>query len=175
MRLPVIRSPTDPDRPLLGLRRRPGRLALLVFRLPLYAYRHDAGWMFGRTFLQFTHTGRNSGNRYDAVAMVLCYEEATREAIICAAWGPRTDWYRNLKQRPAVTVRLGRESFIPQHRFVTDDEAFEVARLFRRHHPHRLRLISAVLGWGDLRDDTAVREFVHGHPLVAFRPSNPSA
>jgi hypothetical protein len=32
-----------PRKPLLGLRRKPGRLALAVFRMPLRAYPHDAG------------------------------------------------------------------------------------------------------------------------------------
>jgi deazaflavin-dependent oxidoreductase (nitroreductase family) len=147
----------------------------LAFRLPLYAYRHDAGWIFGRTFLQFTHTGRKSGKQYEAVAMVLWYDTATHEAVICAAWGPATDWYRNLKARPAVKVRLGRESFTPEHRFLTDDEAFNVATHFRRRHPNRLHLISTILGWGDLRDDTVVATFVHAHPLVAFRAAHPAA
>ena len=34
-----------------------------------------------------------------------------------------------------------------------------------------LRLLSAILGWGDLRDDDALRTFVREHPLVAFRPA----
>ena len=114
----IFTRSTTGKRPLLGLRRKPGRLALMAFRLPLSAYRHDAGWMFGRAFLEFTHTGRKSGKRYDALAMVLRYDEATREAVLCAAWGPETDWYRNLKAGPAVNVRLGKESFTPQHRFV---------------------------------------------------------
>lgn len=75
------RGPADRRRPLFGLRRKPGRLALTAFRLPLTAYRHDVGWLFGRMFLQFTHIGRSSGKRYDAVAMVLRYDEATREAV----------------------------------------------------------------------------------------------
>jgi Ca2+-transporting ATPase len=44
----------------------------------------------------------------------------------------------------------------PQHRFVSDDEAFDVAVQFRREHPRRLRLLSTILGWGDLRGDAAV-------------------
>jgi hypothetical protein len=68
-------------------------------------------------------------------------------------------------------VRLGRESFIPQHRFLSDDEAFDVAARFRREHPRRLRLISMILGWGDLSDDAAVRCFIRTHPLIAFRPA----
>ncbi len=38
------------DRPLLGLRRRPGRLALALFRMPLNAYRHGAGALLGPPF-----------------------------------------------------------------------------------------------------------------------------
>ena len=74
------------DRPLLGLRREPGRLALAVFRLPLKAYQHNAGPAVGRTFLAFTHLGRRTGQPHQTVAMVLHYDGATGEAVICAAW-----------------------------------------------------------------------------------------
>ena len=40
--------------------------------------------------------------------------------------------------------------------------------------PGRLRLISTILGWGDLRDDAAVRGFIRTHPFVAFRPATTS-
>jgi deazaflavin-dependent oxidoreductase (nitroreductase family) len=156
-----------------GLRRQPGRLALALFRLPVNAYRHNAGWMLGHTFIQFTHTGRNTGRPHDAVAMVLHHDHATREAVICAAWGPQTDWYLNLRARPAVLVRIGREKYVPQHRFLSEHEAFDVAATFRHDHRHRLRLISRVLGWGDLRDDRTLRAFVRNHPFVAFRPAAP--
>jgi deazaflavin-dependent oxidoreductase (nitroreductase family) len=53
-----------------------------------------------RTFLQLTHVGRKTGQPHDAVAMVL-HDEARREAVICAAWGPNTDWVRNLRTGPA--------------------------------------------------------------------------
>jgi hypothetical protein len=48
-----------------------------------------------------------------------------------------------------------RNRFVPQHRFLTDDEAFEVGVVFRRAHAWRLRLISTILSWGDLRRDDA--------------------
>ena len=157
-------------RRLLGLRRKPGRLALALFRMPLRAYRHDAGWLLGHTFLEFTHLGRITGQPHETVAMVLHYDEGTREAVICAAWGPETDWFRNLSASPATEVRLGRDLYEPQHRFLTVEEAFDVAVVFRRDHPHRLRLVQSVLGLGDLGDDTALGEFVMAHPMVAFRP-----
>ena len=86
-----------PRKPLLGLRRKPGRLALAIFRMPLHAYRHDAGWLLGHTFLEFVHTGRKTGQRYETVAMVLRHHAHTREAVICVGWGPDTDWVRNLR------------------------------------------------------------------------------
>jgi deazaflavin-dependent oxidoreductase (nitroreductase family) len=133
---PVMPRPgSHPRKPLLGLRRKPGRLALAVFRMPLRAYRHDAGWLLGRTFVEFTHTGRKTGRRYETVAMVLRYDADAREAVICAAWGPDTDWVRNLRAGPAARVRLGRESFTPQHRFLSEGEAFDVAAWFRTRAP----------------------------------------
>jgi hypothetical protein len=68
-------------------------------------------------------------------------------------------------------VQLGQESFTPQHRFLSEDESFEVVVQFRREHPWRLRLISALLGWGDLRDDDTAYEFTRTHPFVALLPA----
>ena len=95
-------------RRLLGVRRQPGRLALAVFRLPLPLYRNGWGWLFGHTFLLVTHAGRKTGRRRETVAMVLKYDPQTKEAIICSAWGPNTDWIRNIRARPALQIQIGR-------------------------------------------------------------------
>ena len=150
--------------------REPGRLALAVFRLPLHLYRRGWGRFLGHSFLVFVHAGRNTGTPHEATAMVLSFDKTTKEAVICSAWGPDADWVRNLNVRPALHVQIGRESFVPEQRFLTEDEAFAVAVEFRRQHPWRLRLISSVLGWGNLRSDPAVREFVRTRPFVAFSP-----
>src|SRR5207247_6993803 len=76
--------------------------------------------------------------------MVLRYGADAPEAVICAACGPDTDWVRNLRAGPAAKVRLGRESFTPQHRFLSEDEAFDVAVQFRHGHPRRQRPASAL-------------------------------
>lgn len=81
------------------------------------------------------------------------------------------DGIRNIRVRPALQVQIGRESFAPEQRFLSADESFAVAVEFRRRHPGRLRLLTQVLGWDDLRSDTAVREFVHTRPFVAFKPA----
>ena len=157
----------------MGLRREPGRLALVVFRLPLALYQRGWGRLLGGTFLLLVHAGRRTGKLHQMVAMVLRYDPETREAVICSAWGQDADWVRNIRARPAVRVQIGQDSFTPQLRFLSEEESVDVMAEFGRRHPGRLRLISAILGWGDLRSDTAARDFVRTRPFVSLRPAGP--
>jgi deazaflavin-dependent oxidoreductase (nitroreductase family) len=167
----VASHPTDRQAtPLLGLRRQPGRLALAVFRLPLPLYRRGWGWLLGDTFLLLIHTGRKTGKRYSTVAMVLSYDPPSHEAIICSAWGKDADWIRNIRAHPALRVQIGRESFTPDQRFLSQHESVTVLAEFQRRHPYRSRLLASVLGWGDLRSDAAARGFVSTRPFVSLWP-----
>jgi deazaflavin-dependent oxidoreductase (nitroreductase family) len=159
-------------RPLLGVRRQPGRLARAFFRLPLPLYRRGWGFLLGHTFLLITHAGRKSGQRRETVAMALAYDCATRETIVFSAWGRNTDWIRNIRAQPALLIEIGRESYQPEQRFLSEDESVAVVVEFRRRHPWRTRLACAILGWGDLGSDAAIRNFVHGRPFVSFRPAS---
>jgi len=152
------------------LRRTPGRLALAVFRLPLFLYRRGWGWLLGRTFLSLVHVGRRRGQLHQMVAMVLADDPVSRDVVICSGWGPDADWVKNLRAGAARQVCIGRDRFVPEHRFLSDDEAVAVSVAFREAHPRRLRLISKILGWGDLSTEVALRIFVQAHPFVAFRP-----
>ncbi|HET8529154.1 MAG TPA: nitroreductase/quinone reductase family protein [Gaiellaceae bacterium] len=158
-------------RPLLGLRRRPGRLALAFMRLPRRLYRRGWGRFLGHTFVLIAHQGRRTGERRETVAMALTYEPQTREVVVCSAWGPNTDWMRNLRARPALEIEIGRERYLPEQHFLSEDEAVSVAIEFRDRHPRRLRLFALVLGWGDLSTDAGVRALVRGRPFVRFRPA----
>ena len=165
------RRRTTGPRPLLGLRQQPGRLALRLMRLPLPLYRAGLGWLFlGHTFLVLTHVGRKTGRSHATAAMVLAEDRTTGEVVICSAWGPRADWVRNLHARPALRVQVGRTAFVPQHRFLSAQEAIAVAAWFRHRHPLRVRLIGWALGV-DLRADAGIRDFVDTRPFVALRPA----
>jgi deazaflavin-dependent oxidoreductase (nitroreductase family) len=145
----------------------------VVFRLPLALYQRGWGGLLGGTFLLLVHAGRKTGKLHQMIAMVLRYDPETGEAVICSAWGQDADWVRNIRARPAVRVRIGRVSFIPKQRFLSEEEAVAVVAEFQRRHPGRLRLLSAILGWEDLRSDTAARAFVSTRPFVSLRPADP--
>lgn len=159
-------------KPLLGLRKQPGRLALAAMRLPRPLYHRGWGRLLGHTFLLITHQGRKSGKRRETVAMALTYDPETREVVVCSAWGPNTEWMRNLRAHPALEIQIGRERYMPEQHFLSEEEAVAVALEFRDRHPWRLRLFAVTLGWGDLSSDEAMRGLVHGRPFVAFRPAH---
>jgi deazaflavin-dependent oxidoreductase (nitroreductase family) len=159
-------------RPFLGLRGRPGRLALAVFRLPLPLYRRGWGWLLGDTFLLVVHAGRKTGKPYSTVAMVVSHDPRTHEAVICSAWGKDTDWIRNIRAHPALGVQIGRYSFTPGQRFLSEDESMAVLAEFQRRHPYRTRLLASVLGWGDLRSAAAARAWVSTRPFVSLWPAD---
>lgn len=159
------------QRPLLGLRRRPGRFALAAMRAPRPLYRRGWGWIAGRTFVLIAHRGRRTGARRETVVMALTYDRQTREVIVCSAWGAGTAWIRNLRAHPALQIQVGRDSYAPEHRFLSVAESVAAVREFERSHPWRLRLIAAVMGWGDLTSEAAVTAFVRARPFVAFRPA----
>ncbi len=159
-------------RPLLGLRRRPGRLALWFMRLPRPLYRHGWGRLLGRTFLLISHEGRKSGNRHETVAMALDYDPQTSEVVVCSAWG-ETEWMRNLRAHPALEIRIGGETYVPEQHLLSEDEAVAAGIRFRDRHRWRLRLLATILGWGDLGSESEVREFVRSRPFVSFRPARP--
>ena len=69
------------ERPLLGLRRQPGRLALAAMRVPRPLYQRGWGWMLDHIFLLIVHQGRKTGKRRETVAMALAYDPDTREAV----------------------------------------------------------------------------------------------
>ena len=110
-------------RPLLGLRRQPGRVALAAMRVPRPLYHRGWGWMLDHLFLLIAHQGRRTGTRHETVAMPLAYDPATREVVVCSAWGPNTEWMRNLRAHPALQIQIGRESYVPEQRFLSEDES----------------------------------------------------
>jgi deazaflavin-dependent oxidoreductase (nitroreductase family) len=126
--------------------------------------------MLDHVFLLIVHQGRKTGKRRETVAMALTHDPDTHETVVFSAWGPNTEWIRNLRARSALEIRIGRESYVPEQRFLSADESVAVVAEFRRRHPWRTRLFAAILGWGDLSSETAVRKFVRTRPFVSFRP-----
>jgi deazaflavin-dependent oxidoreductase (nitroreductase family) len=103
------------------LESKPAGALRLAFRLPIYLYHLNLGWILGHRFLLFVHLGRKSGLLRETVLEVILYDPATRESVVLSAWGEKADWYRNIEAVPALEVRTGGQRYVPEQRFLAPE------------------------------------------------------
>jgi demethylmenaquinone methyltransferase/2-methoxy-6-polyprenyl-1,4-benzoquinol methylase len=148
-----------------------GPLARLA-RAPAWLYRRQLGWLLGERFLLITHLGRRTGRARHTVVEVVAHARDTNEYMVVAAWGRRSDWFRNIEAHPAVEIAVGRRRFAPTQRILSEDEALAVLRSYRRRHPLAFRGIAWALGWGTSLSEEDLRRFARGAAVVAFKPAS---
>jgi deazaflavin-dependent oxidoreductase (nitroreductase family) len=158
---------------LSWLRSKPTGASRLAFRLPIYLYRRDLGWLLGHRFLLLVHKGRESGLLRETILEVILYDPATRESVVLAAWGEKADWYRNIWAVPALEVRTGGQRYVPEQRFLAPEENHIIICDYGRRHPLAFRVFARMFGYPLDGTETARREFACSLRLVAFRPRNP--
>jgi deazaflavin-dependent oxidoreductase (nitroreductase family) len=142
----------------------------LAFRLPIYLYRLNLGWLLGHRMLLLIHQGRRSGLLRGTVLEALLYFPATKESVVLSAWGEKAHWYRNIEATPALEVRTGGERYVPEQRFLAPDENHAMLADYRRRHPLAFRIFVRAFGYPLGGPEAARREFASSLRLVAFRP-----
>ena len=155
---------------LRWLRSKPTGASRLAFRLPIYLYRLDLGWLLGHRFLLLVHRGRKTSLLRQTVLEVVLYDPTIRESVVVSAWGEEADWYRNLQKCPAIEVRTGRESYEPLQRFLSPEEALAALADYERRHPWAARILGWLFGQPLTGSQRSRRALAESMPLVAFRP-----
>jgi len=157
--------------------RRPGPIVRRLLRSPALLYDCNVGWLLGHRFLRLTHTGRQSGRRYQTMLEVIGTGPAPGEVIVIAGLGRSADWYRNVQARPATEVAIGRHRFRPLHRALDENEAAVVVADYERRNrwltPLIRQVLSWLVGWHYDGSNEARQQLVYELPLVAFRPARP--
>jgi deazaflavin-dependent oxidoreductase (nitroreductase family) len=157
---------------LRWLKSKPVGALRLAFRLPMYLYRLNLGWLLGHRFLLLVHRGRRSGLLRETMLEVILYEPAIRESVVLSAWGEKSDWYRNIEAAPALEVRTGAQRYVPEQRFLAPEENHAVIRNYGLRHPLAFRVFARVFGYPLGGTEKARREFAGSLRLVAFRPGD---
>jgi len=93
-------------------RRRPPKLMSLFMGLPRDLYVGPIADLFAwRSILRLTTTGRKSGQpRSTCVSFLPLTETGETHYVIFSGWGVSSNWYRNLRANPEVTIRVGRRT-----------------------------------------------------------------
>lgn len=151
--------------------RRPRGLLRFFFRAPIVLYRAGLGRLLGRRLLYLVHTGRKSGRRREVVLEVVALDRERPEAFVVAAWGERSDWFRNIVAAPPVQVQVGSSRWRgPQFRVLSTPETVRLLTDYRRRHRFAWNRLAPVLGLPlDPRDESAA-EGLKKIRSVAFRP-----
>lgn len=152
-------------------RSRPSGALRMAFRLPIHLYRLDLGWLMGHRVLLLSHRGRKSGHIRTTPLEVIRYDRITGESVVVSAWGDRSDWYRNIEASPAMEIRIGRERYVPEQRFLSAEEVHTEISVYERRHPLLARLLPRWLGYPLDGTEGARRRFADSVRMVAFRPA----
>jgi len=115
-----------------------------------------------RQTLKLTHYGRKSGRPYDVTIWYLVDNQNDRLYLISA--NADRSWVRNVKARPAISLRVGEEVFNGNVRTITDkQERDKVNDLTMRKYWYvapMLRLGQFLMSMGMVRDNTAAFEVI---------------
>jgi deazaflavin-dependent oxidoreductase (nitroreductase family) len=148
----------------------PRGLARLAFRLPIWLYRLGLGGLLGTRFVLLTHSGRKTGRERQTVLEVVRYDKTTTTFIVAAGFGPGSDWYRNIRANPQVTVQCGRQRWAMVARFLPPDQAGEELLDYARRHPRALRELARFMGYRLDGSQEDIRALGQALPMVAFQP-----
>jgi hypothetical protein len=104
---------------------------------------------------------------------VVEYRKDGPEVVVANAFGPNSDWLRNVQAKSDEEVTLGSQHFAASHRFLGEEEAVTAIRGYE----HRNRLIAPIVragfswlvGWKYRSTDADCRRLVRQIPLLAFR------
>ncbi|MCA9851392.1 MAG: nitroreductase family deazaflavin-dependent oxidoreductase [Dehalococcoidia bacterium] len=148
----------------------------LFFRAPIWLYRLHLGWLLGGRFLLMEHVGRRSGLVRRVVVEVVHHDRDADTYTVASGFGPRSDWYLNLKEHPDIAIRVGRRYLAVRAHFLSADEGADVMERYAREHTKAAPELAKFMGFqvdGSAEDYRAVGREV---PFVRFtRRSRPRA
>ena len=150
----------------------PAGLFRIAMRSPILLYRLRLGWLLGKRFLLLEHRGRKSGVIRRTVIEVVDHDPQARCFVVAAAWGNRSDWFKNISADPKVTIEVGLRKFSAIARTLPNDQATRHLTVYARKHPFAFKQLGSILiGSASSESEKIVKSLAESMPLVEFVPS----
>lgn len=147
----------------------PTGVSRVLFRMPIWLYKANLGWMLGGRFLLLNHIGRKTGEPRQAVLEVVDHDKETDTYIVAAGFGKKSAWYQNLLAHPEVSIQVGRRKLNVTAEQLTPEEAGEVMVDFAKRYPNEAKFAGA-LGYEVDGSEEDYRRMGEMMTLMAFRP-----
>ncbi len=139
-------------------------------RLPVALYRARLGWLLGSRFLMLEHRGRRSGLTRRTVLEVVSHDPERRIYYVASAWGPKADWFRNIRAQPEAWIQVGNRRWRIQAEPLPEAGAGEIFAEYGRKYPAALRALASFMGFGMEPSEAAYRALAAYIPVVELRP-----
>ena len=158
---------TAPRRPRL-----PSGWRRLALRLPILLYRAGLGPLFGKRLLLLHHTGRVSDRDRMTVLEVVSHDPAGASWTVASGFGPRADWYQNLRAQPKTLIRFGNRPHAVTAHFLPLDDGAEIMADYARRHPRTARRLCAFMGLPVDGGEASFREAGQAIPFVRLEAAD---
>jgi len=138
----------------------------LMFRAPIWLYRLGLGWMLGKRFLLLNHTGRKSGLPRQTVLEVVDYNKTSNTHYIVSGYGEQSDWYKNIRKTPDVTIQVGRKEFNVTALPLTPDESGQAMVKYAHRYPKAAKELMRLCGYKVTGSDEDY--YIMGRDIIPF-------
>lgn len=138
----------------------------LAVRLPILLFRAGLGPLFGKRLLLLHHAGRVSGLDRIVVLEVVSYDPVDASWTVASGFGPKADWYQNLREQPKTLIQFGNRPHAVTAHFLTPGDGAEITAGYARRHPRTARRLCAFTGLPVDGTEASYREAGRAVPLV---------
>jgi deazaflavin-dependent oxidoreductase (nitroreductase family) len=151
----------------------PRGFSRLLWRLPIWLYRANLGWLLTGHFLLLEHIGRKSRQVRYAVLEVLQRDKTDDVYYIAAGFGSSSDWYQNLLKTPHAKIQSGRRKANIMAEVVSIEEAERIIMDYARRYPTAIRTLARIIGYEVRKGEEDYHKFAKVIPIVALKVIQP--
>jgi deazaflavin-dependent oxidoreductase (nitroreductase family) len=148
----------------------PSGFRAIPWRLPIWLYYLRLGWLLGRRFLLLTHTGRISGKRRHAVLEVIKVDETNNVHYVASGFGRKSNWYRNIKKTPLVTIQSGGKKILAKAVILPTEEGLRILHEYQEKYPNAIKNLARIIGYQMGETEEEIQDFLQQIPIIAFEP-----
>lgn len=157
------------------INKRPRTLLKIFFKLPIFLHKIGlGGWerLIGAHWMLLKTTGRKTGKPRETMVDIMDHDKANDTYYIEAAYGSRSDWYKNIQATPIFEAKVGRRKFNASARELNKNETAEKLIEFFRRNPVYTRIVMAMVGM-KFKDEKELKEIGSTLTLLAVTPRYP--
>ncbi len=124
----------------------PTGIQAIFWRLPIWLYRFNLGWVLGERMLLLQHIGRKSGKVREAVIEVVRHDTGEDAYFVCSGFGTKSQWFQNLQANPDVHIQVGRRKLAVHAELLPPEQCGEEMVRYAKIHPQLANNLIQIIG-----------------------------